>query len=60
MLCAKMFAKAMRNRSISLSQMDKDLAVEVLKRMADQKWNWVEQQRKQYKMWLNTCKVLME
>lgn len=59
MLCAKLFAYAMGDRSITLNQMDKDLAVIMLKRMADQKWNWTEQQKVQYKMWLDTCKHLM-
>lgn len=35
LLCAKLFAYAMGDRSISLSQIDKDSAFALLKRMTD-------------------------
>lgn len=59
MLCAKLFAYAMGDRSISLSQIDKDSAFALLKRMTDQKWNWSEQQKKQYKVFVDICKNLL-
>ena len=59
MLCAKLFAYAMGDRSISLSQIDKDSAFALLKRMADQKWNWSDQQKKQYKVFVDICKNLL-
>ena len=59
MLCAKIFAYAMGDKSISLNQLDKDSAVALLKRMADQNWNWTKQQKEQYKALLDTCKQFM-
>ena len=59
MICAKLFAYAMGDRSISLSQVDKDSAFALLKRMADQKWDWNEQQKQQYKVFVDICKQLL-
>ena len=56
MLFAKIFAYAMGDKSISLNQIDKDAAFSVLNRMADQKWNWTEQQKANYKALLEACK----
>lgn len=58
MLCAKVFAYAMGDRSISLNQTDKDLAVSMLKRMADQRWDWTEEQKSQFKAFVDVCKQL--
>lgn len=59
MLCAKLFAYAMGDRSIVLTQIDRDSAVVMLKRMADQKWDWTPQQKEQYKALVDICKQLM-
>ncbi len=58
MLCAKVFAYAMGDRSISLNQTDKDFAVSMLKRMADQRWDWTEEQKSQFKALVDVCKQL--
>lgn len=58
MLCAKFFAYAMGDRSVSLRETDKELAVDMLKRMAEQRWDWTEQQKQQYKILVDVCKQL--
>ena len=58
MLCAKIFAYAMGDRSVSLRKADKESAVNMLKRMADQRWDWTDQQKQQYKMLVDVCKQL--
>lgn len=59
MLCAKIFAVAMGNKSIAITRVDKDAAVNMLKRMADQSWNWTEQQKEYYKFMVDICKQFM-
>ena len=59
MLTAKIFAYAIGDINISLNQLDKDSAVSMLKRMADQRWDWTEGQKKQFKDLVDTCKQLM-
>ena len=59
-LCAKMFSYAMGNRSVSLTQMDKEAAFTMLKRIADQRWDWTEEQKQQYKTLAELCKQLMQ
>ncbi len=56
MLCAKIFAFAMGDRSVSMTQLDKDAACAMLKRMADQRWDWTEAQKEQYKALVDACK----
>ena len=56
MLCAKIFAYAMGDRSVSVTQLDKDAAYGMLKRMADQRWDWTEAQKEQYKALVDACK----
>lgn len=58
MLCAKVFAYAMGDRSISLNQTDKDLAVSMLKSMAYQRCDWTEEQKSQFKALVDVCKQL--
>ena len=55
-LFAKVLAYAMGDRSISLSQLDKGAAFDLLKKMADCKWNWTEAQKEQYKCLVEICK----
>ena len=57
MLCAKIFAYAMGDRSISMTQLEKDEALALLKRMTDQRWDWTEQQKTQFKTWIDLCKL---
>ena len=59
LLCAKLVAYAIGDRSVSLNQIDRDAAVVLLKRMADQNWNWTEQQKEQYKFYLDVCNQIM-
>lgn len=42
LILAKITAYAFGDKSISLTQIDKDMAVDMLKRMADQRWDWTE------------------
>ena len=56
MLCAKVFAYAMGDRSINLHQVDRDSVVCMLKRMADQRWDWSENQKEQFKTFIEICK----
>ncbi len=50
MLIAKVFACAMGDRSMSLSQADKEYASELLKRLADNRSDWTDHQKIEYKM----------
>lgn len=54
-LFAKLLAYALGDRSISLDQLDKESAFVFLKRMADQRYGWTEQQKEQYKALVDTC-----
>lgn len=55
-LFAKVLAYAMGDRSISLSQLDREAAFDLLKKMAECKWNWTEAQKEQYKCFVEICK----
>lgn len=59
LLFARIFAYAMGDRSISLSQIDRDSAFDLLKRMADHKWDWTDVQKEQYKLFVEICKQLI-
>lgn len=56
MLFAKILAYISGDRSISLNQIDRDSAIAVLKRMADQRMDWNEQQKEQFKSMVDICK----
>lgn len=55
MLCAKIFAYAMGDRSITLNPKDKYFALELLKKMADQRWDWTDDQKEQFKALVDIC-----
>ena len=50
LLFAKILAFASGDRSVTVTDLDKEMATEALKRMADQRMDWTEQQREQYKL----------
>ena len=58
MLCAKIFAYAIGDRNITLNDKDKESAVFLLKKLADQKWDWTEEQKEQFKALVDICKQL--
>ncbi|MBR4733324.1 MAG: hypothetical protein IK081_11210 [Lachnospiraceae bacterium] len=60
MLCAKIFAFAMGDRNVSMTQLDKDAAYAMLKRMADQRLDWTEAQKEQFKALVDGCKQARE
>ena len=50
-LClAKLFAMAMENRPITISQLERDAAFKSLKAMADQRSDWTQEEKAYYKM----------
>ncbi len=58
MLCARIFAYSIGDRCVSLNQIDKDATVAMLKRLADQRWDWNEQQKQEFKGLLEFCKQM--
>ena len=50
LLFAKILAFASGDRTVTVTDLDKKMATEALKRMADQRYDWTEQQREQYKL----------
>ena len=56
MLCAKVFAYAVGDHSVNLNQVEKDSAVGLLKRMANQRWDWTENQKERFKLLVEMCK----
>ena len=49
MLFAKILAFASGDKTVIVTDLDKKIATDTLKRMADQRMDWTEQQREQYK-----------
>ena len=47
---AKILAFASGDRTVTVTDLDKEMAADTLKRMADQRLDWTEQQREQYKL----------
>lgn len=50
LLFAKILAYASGDRTVTVTDIDKKMAAEVLKRMADQRMDWTFEQQEQYKM----------
>ena len=50
LLFAKILAFASGDRTVTVTDLDKKMAADTLKRMADQRFDWNPQQRQQYKM----------
>lgn len=53
LLVAKVFAYVMGDNSITLTDADKDAAKSLIKRIADQKYEWSLDQREQFKMFVD-------
>ena len=58
LLFARILAYASGDRSITVTSIDKKLATEALKRMADQRMDWTLEQREQYKMLVDVVERL--
>lgn len=50
LLFAKILAYTSGDRTVTVTDIDKKMAAEALKRMADQRMDWTLEQREQYKM----------
>ena len=50
---AKVFAYAMGDRTITLTEVDKDAAKSLVKKMSDQRYDWLPEQREQFKMFVD-------
>ncbi len=53
---AKMIAYAMGDPSVKLTDLEKETAFSMLKRNADRRVDWTEQQKEQYKELVDICK----
>lgn len=60
MLFAKICAYVMGDESITLDQLDRDAAIIMLKKMADNTSNWNETQKQLFKMCLDSCRKYQE
>ena len=56
LIVAKSVAYLMGDRTITITELEKDTACLMLKRIADQKMDWSEQQRRQMKDLVDYCK----
>lgn len=52
LIFAKILAYIFGDRTISVTETEKKYAAEALKRIADQRMDWTQEQREQYKMWV--------
>ena len=50
LIFAKILAFASGDRTVNVTDLDKKMAADALKRMADQRMDWTGQQREQYKL----------
>lgn len=57
MCFAKLFCKAM-GCQMSMSDAEIETSCEMLKKMADWKWNWTEEEKVYYKMMVDTVKEI--
>lgn len=55
---AKILSFASGDRNVIITDADKKMAAEALKRMADQRFEWTEQQKQQYKMLVDVIEQL--
>lgn len=55
-ILAKMIAYAMGDSSVKLTDLEKEMAFSMLKRNADRRIDWTEQQKEQYKELVDICK----
>lgn len=59
MLFAKIIAFTLGDRSVTISEIERDSAYNMLKKIVDQHWNWTEQQKSYCKQLINECELLM-
>ena len=50
LIFAKILAAVSGDRTVRVTSVEKKIAADVLRRMADQRFNWTQTQREQYKM----------
>lgn len=50
LIFAKILAAVSGDRTVMVTSVEKKIAADVLRRMADQRFNWTQAQREQYKM----------
>lgn len=55
-LFAKIMAYLSGDKTITLTEIDRDAAMEALKRMADQRIDWNQQQKELFKFLVDLCK----
>ena len=50
LILAKILAYASGNRTVTITDLEKKIAAEALKRMADQRMDWTMKEKEQYKI----------
>lgn len=55
---AKILSFVSGDGTVTITDADKKMAAEALKRMADQRFEWTEQQKQQYKMLVDVIEQL--
>lgn len=57
-LLAKIVAFISGDTSVNLTNSDKDMAVEIMKKMIDGRWDMTEQQKREIKAVIDLCKEM--
>ena len=57
-LIAKIFAYAFGDKNVELTELDKSMAYDLIKKMVDQRADWTKQQKEQYKALVDVIKRL--
>ena len=53
LLIAKIFASVMGDSSVKLTELDKDAAKNLIKRIADQRYDWSLEQKEKFKFFVD-------
>lgn len=53
LIFSKILAYVSGDRNVTVTDIEKKIAADALRRIADQRLDWTEQQRAQYKMWVD-------
>ncbi len=53
LLITKIFACVMGDKSITLTELDMEAAKMLIKKLADQRYDWTSEQREQFKMFVD-------
>ena len=53
LIFSKILAYVSGDRSFTVTDVEKKIAADALRRIADQRLDWTEQQRAQYKVWVD-------